>query len=75
MTLSEYVGRRIGRDARSQVINLLARPFGAETLAGFWQYWNPVFGYYLGYYFYRPLVSIVPRPVAVVSTFGMWGLA
>ena len=42
MTLSEYVGRRLGRDAKPQLANFLARPFGAATLAGFWQYWNPV---------------------------------
>jgi hypothetical protein len=33
--------------SREQLINFLAKPFGATSLAGFWRSWNPVFGYYL----------------------------
>jgi len=42
-------------------------------LAGFWQYWNPIFGYYLAKYVDSPLRRIVPRSVALVLTFVICG--
>jgi hypothetical protein len=53
--------------------NWLVRSFGAGTFAGFWEYWNPVYGYFLAYYVYRPLRTVAPRPVAVWLTFGACG--
>ena len=41
---------------------------------GFWRFWNPVFGYALGKYIYRPLVCQLPRPVAYILTFIACGL-
>jgi hypothetical protein len=46
-----------------------ARPLGASSFAGFWRHWNPVYGYVLLYYVYRPLRRAVPRAAATVTTF------
>ncbi len=49
--------------------NMLFRSLGAGTFAGFWQYWNPVFGYFLGRYFYAPLKHWLPPVISLVITF------
>ena len=38
-------------------------------MAAFWRYWNPVYGYYLYYYAYRPLRRFLPRLLAMWLTF------
>jgi hypothetical protein len=48
---------------------MLVRSLGASTFAGFWRYWNPIFGYYLGRYVFEPARRWMPRPPAVVLTF------
>jgi hypothetical protein len=75
VTLTKYIEQRLGRTAGQQAVNLLARPFGADSFAGFWRYWNPVWSYYLTYYCYRPLRHRMPRPLAVWLTFLLCGLA
>ena len=67
--LGEYIERRLGRGATTQLRNLLVRPLGAASFSQFWRYWNPVYGYFLSYYAYRPLRLVFPRPVAVLLTF------
>lgn len=49
------------------------RSLGAGTFAGFWRYWNPVFGYYLGRYIYAPLKSWLPSAAGLVTTFVVCG--
>lgn len=49
-------------------------PFTAASFAEFWRRWNPVYGYFLGYYVYRPAARHLPRPVAVMVTFVVAGL-
>lgn len=39
----------------------------------FWRYWNPVYGYVLYYYCYRPLRRFLPRPWACLLTFLLRG--
>ncbi len=75
MTLAQYIERRNGvpLGASGALRNMLERSFGAGTLAGFWQYWNPIFGYYLAKYVDSPLRRIVPRSVALVLTFVICG--
>ena len=51
------------------------KPFGASSFAHFWQLWNPVYGYYLYYYSYRPLARVVPRAIALLATFALCGFA
>jgi D-alanyl-lipoteichoic acid acyltransferase DltB (MBOAT superfamily) len=52
---------------------MLYRSLGAGSFAGFWRYWNPVFGYALGSYIYSPLRRVLPRAIALVSTFVVCG--
>jgi hypothetical protein len=49
------------------------RPFAAPTFAGFWRTFNPLYGYYLYYWCYRPLSRSLPRPVAELLTFAVSG--
>lgn len=53
---------------------MLRRSFGARSFAGFWQHWNPIFGYYLGKYVFVPFKQILPAPVALISTFVVTGI-
>ncbi|GAB4456672.1 MAG: hypothetical protein Fur0044_50450 [Anaerolineae bacterium] len=75
ISLTAYITRRLGYSAKDQAINFLAKPFGAASFTEFWQYWNPVWGYYLHYYGYRPLRKHLSRPIAVLMTFFVCGLA
>jgi len=71
LTLSQYVLRRNGvplGDSDS-LKNMLYRSFGANSFAGFWQYWNPIFGYGLGKYVYAPLQRFLPLWAALIWTF------
>ena len=74
-TLAEYVALRNGvplGDGRS-LRNMLERSFGAASFAGFWQYWNPIWGYGLGRYVYAPLRRVLPPAVAFILTFAISG--
>ena len=76
MTLSEYVKKRngvpIGHSASLK--NNLWRSFGARNFSVFWNYWNPIFGYYLGTKIFKPLKKILPMPLATILTFIFCGL-
>jgi len=52
---------------------MLHRSLGAPTFAGFWRYWNPVFGYLLGRYVFKPFRRVMPAPMALVGTFIVCG--
>ena len=74
-TLAQYVALRNGvplGDGRS-LRNMLQRSFGATSFAGFWQYWNPIWGYGLGRYVYAPLRRVLPPAVAFILTFAISG--
>ena len=75
LTLSQYVHRRNGvpLGASESLKNMLYRSFGASSFAGFWQYWNPIFGYGLGKYVYAPLQRILPSWAALILTFVVSG--
>jgi hypothetical protein len=75
MNLTRYIELRLGRTPGDQARNFLGKPLGADSLAGFWRYWNPVWSYYLGYYCYKPLRSYLPRWAAAWATFVFCGLA
>jgi hypothetical protein len=55
--------------------NALVRPLLAPSFAGFWRSWNPVWGYYLRFWCYRPARRALPRPASVLVTFTASGLA
>lgn len=71
LSLGQYVRRRNGvpMGASGSFRGMMVRAFGAASFAGFWRYWNPIFGYYLGRYIYTPASRVVPRPLALVVTF------
>jgi hypothetical protein len=76
MTLSEYVKKRNGvpiGDSNSLRKNLY-RSLGAKNFATFWNYWNPIFGYYLGKKVFKPLKKIIPISLSLVLTFIFCGL-
>lgn len=76
MTLSEYIYKRNGVPVgnKKSLQNNLYRSFGARNFAVFWNYWNPIFGYYLGNFIFKPLRTILPVSISVVFTFVVCGL-
>ena len=70
-TLLDYVRQRNGvpLGGRGSMSNMLSRSFGATSIAGFWRYWNPIFGYYLHRFIFSPLRLIAPRWIALIFTF------
>lgn len=75
LTLGEYVRRRNGvpLGASGALQNMLQRSLGAGTFAQFWQYWNPIWGYYLGRYIYAPTRRLLPDALALILTFAVSG--
>ena len=53
---------------------MFSRAFGASDFTRFWQYWNPLGGYFLGYFCYAPLRRFAPRPLCLIVTFALNGL-
>lgn len=71
LTLSRYVKKRTGvpLGASHSMRNMLSRSLGAGSFPQFWQYWNPVWSYYLSRNVMRPLSNILPDSIAVLFTF------
>jgi len=76
LTLAVYVRRRNGTPLGSSgsLRNMFYRALGAGTFGGFWRYWNPVWGYYLGRYIYAPLKQWLPSWTALLITFSASGI-
>lgn len=60
--------------SKGSLRNMLHRSLGAGTFGRFWQFWNPIFGYYLANKVYIPLRTFLPAWFAVIVTFGFSGL-
>lgn len=75
LTLAAYVRRRNGVPLGSagSLRSMFHRSLGAGSFAGFWQYWNPVFGYGLARYVHSPLLRVLPPAAAVIVTFAVCG--
>ena len=75
LTLAQYVRRRNGVPvgASGSLRNMLRRSLGAGTFAGFWQYWNPVWGYGLARYVYSPLKRVLSPAASLIMTFVVCG--
>ncbi len=76
MNLSQYVKKRNGVSmghSRS-LRNNLHRSLGAKNFAVFWNFWNPIFGYYLGTKVFKPLKQHIPDGLALVLTFVFCGM-
>jgi D-alanyl-lipoteichoic acid acyltransferase DltB (MBOAT superfamily) len=76
VTFRQYLRFRLGsRGGASTWFNFFVKPFGAASLSEFWRLWNPVYGYFLYYYSYRPLSRTMPRGIAKMVTFALCGFA
>lgn len=75
LTLSQYVKKRNGvpLGASHSMRNMLLRSLGAKSFAIFWNYWNPIWGYYLSRYVMRPLNTVLPLSFAIFITFVVSG--
>ena len=76
MRLSEYVKKRNGVPIghSKSLKNNLQRSLGAKNFSTFWNFWNPIFGYYLGTKIFKPLKKLFPIALAVILTFSFCGL-
>ena len=74
-SLSEHVRLRNGvpLGAPGSLFNMLNRSLGAKSFAAFWQYWNPIWGYYLTYKVFLPAKNIFPAGLALLFTFAVSG--
>jgi len=52
---------------------MLYRSLGAPSFQAFWNHWNPIWGYYLGYFIFKPLAHRLPEAAALVLTFAVSG--
>ena len=76
ISLRQFVLRRNGvpLGGSGALREMLKRSLGAKSITVFWQYWNPIFGYYLGKLVFRPLRSLgLPAALAVIITFCVSG--
>jgi len=74
-SLGRYLYARLGPGTRAQCFgHMFSRALGASDFTRFWWYWNPLGGYFLGYFCYTPLRRIAPRPPCLIATFALNGL-
>ena len=75
-SLNDFVQRKLGRPlgASGSLKVMLSRSLGAPNPRIFWQYWNPIFGYYLGKYIYANLRKVLPSFLSIIITFIVSGL-
>lgn len=75
ITLAQFVKLRNGVPLghADSLKNMLSRSLGAGSFAQFWQYWNPVWGYYLSQFVYQPIKRFFGKSTAVVATFFVSG--
>ncbi len=76
MKLNDYVLKRNGVPIghSKSLRNNLERSIGAKNFSTFWNYWNPIFGYYLGKKIFKPLKKIFPVSISLIFTFIFCGL-
>jgi len=75
ITLSKFIKHRNGvaLGASGSMRNMLTRSFGAGSFDRFWQYWNPIWGYYLSTKVMKPLLKIFPLWLSIILTFAVSG--
>jgi len=71
MKLADYVKKRNGvpLGADKSLRNMMTRSLGSGTFSGFWKFWNPIWGYYLGKLVFKPLKNILPVSFSIILTF------
>ncbi|NHN24486.1 acyltransferase [Flavobacterium jejuense] len=75
ITLSQYIIKRNGVPIGSSksLRNNLYRSLGAKNFSTFWKYWNPIFGYYLGKFIFKPLKKSFSVSISLIFTFVFCG--
>jgi len=75
ISLAAYVKKRNGLPlgADGSLKAMLIRSLGAESFYVFWQYWNPIWGFYLSRNIMRPLNKIFPVGISILLTFAVSG--
>ncbi|MGA7838190.1 MAG: MBOAT family O-acyltransferase [Ignavibacteriaceae bacterium] len=75
VTLREYVRKRNGvpLGAKGSLRNMFYRSLGSNQFSGFWHYWNPIWGYYLGKFIFKPLRNKLSINVSIILTFFVSG--
>lgn len=75
MNLSEYIKRRNGVPLGhpDSLRNNLQKSLGAKNFSTFWNFWNPIFSYYLGTKVFKPLKRIFPLAFSLILTFVFCG--
>ena len=76
MTLTDYIEKRNGVSLGSprSLRNNFYRSLGSKNFSTFWNYWNPIFGYYLGKLVFKPLKRIFPVTISLLLTLIFCGL-
>ncbi len=71
LTLARYVLARNGvpLGGSGSLQNMLRRSLGAASFASFWRFWNPIWGYCLARFIFRPSKRLFPHPMALILTF------
>ncbi|RXV59370.1 hypothetical protein DWB64_16025 [Fusibacter sp. A1] len=66
ITMNQYISRRLdGVEGEiPRLIHMLNKCFKQKNFINFWKYWNPIYGYILGYYVRKPLRKIFPQKIA-----------
>ncbi|PAC29181.1 acyltransferase [Flectobacillus sp. BAB-3569] len=75
MNLSDYIMKRNGVPIGqpNSLRNNLQKSIGAKNFHTFWNYWNPIFSYYLGTKIFRPLKRVFPLLLSLILTFVFCG--
>lgn len=76
ISLAQYIKKRNGVSIghSKSLRNNLYRSLGAKNFSTFWNYWNPIFGYYLGKFIFKPFKRIFPVSLSLILTFILCGL-
>ncbi|MBT8314774.1 MAG: hypothetical protein KJP26_09985, partial [Maribacter sp.] len=75
MTVEAYIQYRTGTTKVPLIIrNMFLKPFVANSLRSFWNYWNPGYGFFLLFYCYAPLRNIFLNWISLIITFLVCGL-
>lgn len=69
ITRASFKGLTDGQKKRYFWWALILRPFTAPSLRMFWNYWNPLYGYYLGRHIFKPLSRFLPDSLSLILTF------
>ena len=68
--LQKYIDFKLGRGEELEQLKVMVKKsFQAASFRQFWQYWNPVYSYFLAKYIYKPVKGMLPDSLAVLLTF------